>query len=82
MPLIYYLCECGKSKSKFYRLAKDVPAGFSCDCGKNFKKQLSAPSNASKIVIDNGVQAKSVEVDLQVIASNQENSTRDFSEKP
>jgi hypothetical protein len=82
MPLIHYLCECGKFKSKFYRVSKDAPRNFGCECGKEYKKQLSAPSSASKIVVDNGVQAKAVEVDLNIIQSNQENSTKDFREKP
>lgn len=80
MPLIHYLCKCGVGKTKFVRLAKDAPAGFPCDCGLEFKKQLSAPSNSSKITIDNGVQARSVEVDLNVIQSNLDNSTKDFRE--
>lgn len=82
MPLLYYACSCGKNKSKFYRLAKDAPAGFICECGKEYKKQLSAPSSKSVITIDNGVQAKSVEVNLDTIKSNEENSTKDFREKP
>lgn len=81
MPLLSYLCECGKYKSKFYRVSKEAPSKLECECGKELKRQLSAPSNASKIVIDNGFQAKSVEVDLNVIASNEENSTKDFREK-
>jgi len=81
MPLIYYLCTCKKSTSKFYRMAKDAPSGFSCECGSEFKRQLSSPSNASKIVIDNGFQAKAVEVDLNIINSNLENSTKDFREE-
>lgn len=79
MPLIRYICSCNKTASKFYRLAKDAPSGFTCtDCGKEFKKQLSSPSNASKITIDNGAQAKAVEVNLDVINSNLENSLKDF----
>lgn len=81
MPLLYYLCTCGLNASKFYRQAKDAPTAMICICGKEYKKQLSAPSNSSKIIIDNGFQAKAVEVDLAVIASNQENSTKDFREK-
>jgi hypothetical protein len=81
MPLLYYLCSCGKNVSKFYRIAKDAPIGLACVCGAEYKKQLSAPSSKSIITIDNGVQAKSVEVNLATIESNQENSTKDFREK-
>lgn len=81
MPLISYLCKCGKTQSKFFRMSKDALISLPCGCGGEFKKQLSAPSNASKIVVDNGVMAKSVEVDLEIIKSNEENSTKDFREK-
>jgi len=81
MPLIRYLCSCEKSISKFFRSTKDVPGHVPCECGLEMKKQLSAPGNASKITVDNGVQAKSVEIDLNVIQSNLENSTKDFSKK-
>lgn len=81
MPLFYYLCSCKKNQSKFFRQAKEAPGVLPCECGKEYKKQLSAPSNASKLVMDNGVQAKAVEVDLNIIESNIENSTKDFREK-
>ena len=81
MPLIRYLCSCSKNVSKFFRVIKDVPSQIPCECGLEMKKQLSAPGNASKIVVDNGVQAKSVEVDLNVIQSNLENSTKDFTKE-
>jgi hypothetical protein len=45
------------------------------------KKQLSAPSSTSVITVDNGHQAKAVEVNLEVVKSNEENSTKDFREK-
>lgn len=81
MPLIYYACKCGNTKSKFYRLGKDALSVISCDCGAELKKQLSGPSTASKITVDNGYQSKSVEVDLQIIKSIEENSTKEFREK-
>jgi len=82
MPLICYLCSCKKTVSKFYRVAKDALPGIICECGLEMKKQLSAPSNKSVLTIDNGVQAKAVEVNLATIESNLENSSKDFSEKP
>ena len=78
MPLIYYVCKCGKGSSKFFKLAKEAPSTITCDCGLEFKKQLSSPSSASKIVIDNGLMAKAIEIDLDVVKSNEENSTKDF----
>ncbi len=82
MPLFYYLCDCGKNTTKFYRDVKKAPIEFGCVCGKSYKKQLSAASSKSIIVVDNGVQAKAVEINLDTIKSNEENSTKDFREKP
>jgi len=81
MPLISYLCGCGNKASKFHRNAKDAPMEFTCACGSELKKQLSAPSSKSVITVDNGIQAKAVEVNLDTIQSNEENSTKDFREK-
>ncbi len=81
MPLLNYLCPCNKSVSKFWRVVKEAPSRIVCECGLEMKKQLSAPSNSSKVVVDNGVQSKSVEVDLAVVADNEANSIRDFREK-
>lgn len=82
MPLLFYLCDCGRKMSKFHRNAKDAPMGFTCICGDEYKRQLSSPSSKSVITIDNGIQAKSVEVNLETIESNEINSTKDFREKP
>jgi hypothetical protein len=79
MPLISYLCSCKKGTSKFFR--KEAPSSIPCECGLEMKRQLSAPSNKSVLTIDNGVMAKSVEVNLDTIKSNEENSTKDFREK-
>lgn len=81
MPLLHYLCKCGLQLSKFYRNAKEAPIELTCVCGAGYKRQLSAPSSKSVLTIDNGFQAKAVEVNLETIASNEENSTRDFREK-
>jgi hypothetical protein len=82
MPLLHYLCSCGLQVSKFYRNAKEAPVKLICVCGGEYKRQLSAPTNSSKIIVDNGFQAKATEVDLNVVESNIENSVRDFREKP
>ena len=79
MPLISYLCQCGKKQSKFYRMSKDATSYRPCECGLDAKRQLSSPSNASIITVDNGVQSKAVEVNLEVIKSIEQNSTKDFS---
>jgi hypothetical protein len=82
MPLIAYSCECKNVIKKFFRQAKDAPAFFSCEsCGKNMKKLLSAPSSASKIVIDNGVQARAVEITPDIVEINQERANKDYTEE-
>lgn len=58
------------------------PAFFLCiKCGKNAKKILKAPSSTSTIVVDNGVQGRAVEVNLEVVEDIRERSTKDFNKK-
>ena len=82
MPLIHYLCGCKYSTTKFHRKVKDVPTTITCvKCGKEAKKMLSAPSSTSKIVIDNGVQARAVEVNPEIIEINKERSEKNYKEE-
>lgn len=83
MPLINYVCECKHSVSKFYRQAKEAPAVLTCsrpECGKNAKKSLKAPSSVSKIVVDNGVQARAVEINPDIIEINEARANKDYRE--
>lgn len=82
MPLIYYSCECGHSMNKFFRQVQNVPAFFICEkCNNNAKKTLKAPNSTSIIVIDNGVQARKVEVNLEIVEDIKNRSTKDFKDK-
>jgi hypothetical protein len=82
MPLIHYQCECSCSTSKFFRHPKDVPLEVICkECGKNAKKKLKGPSSKSIVVVDNGVQARATEVDLEMVEDIEARSTKDFKEK-
>jgi hypothetical protein len=82
MPLIYYLCSCGWDTSKFFRQPKDATSSIQCyKCDKEAKKQLSAPNSRSIVVVDNGVQARKVEVNLQVVKDIESRSTKDFRNK-
>lgn len=82
MPLIHYLCICDYSATKFFRKAKDAPSSFPCaKCGKEQKKQLSAPSSSSKITVDNGVQSRAVEILPNIIELNEERSSKTYREK-
>lgn len=80
MPLITYKCNCGFSEKKFMRQAKDAPASFVCpQCNTSeLKKQLSSPSSGSKIVVDNGVQARAVEIVPDIIEINKARSEKDY----
>lgn len=82
MPIIAYSCNCGHTAKKFFRQVKDAPASLSCNyCNsENMKKTLSAPSSTSKIVVDNGVQARAVEVNPEIVAINKERSEKDYRE--
>lgn len=64
------------------RQAKDVPASFLCPkCNvSQMKKQLSSPSSGSKIVVDNGVQARAVEIVPDIIETNKARSEKDYRE--
>jgi hypothetical protein len=74
-----YLCECKNTVKKFYRSAKDSPAFFTCDkCQKEMKKVLSSPSTMSKIIVDNGVQARAVEIVPNIVQLNQERASKNY----
>jgi tetraacyldisaccharide-1-P 4'-kinase len=84
MPLIYYTGKCNHSVSKFFRQAKDAPVSIFCpaeDCYHDLKKQLKSPSSASKIVVDNGFQARAVEIDPDIVEINEERSSKDYSKE-
>lgn len=82
MPLIAYKCDCGHIISKFERQAKNAPAFLTCPFCKTetLKKQLSSPSSGSKIVVDNGVQARAVEIVPDIIEINKARSEKDYRE--
>jgi hypothetical protein len=81
MPLIKYLCDCN-TVSKFFRNPKDAPSSIPCEiCGKSKKKQLSSSYVKSIVIVDNGVQARQVEVDLDLVKDIEDRSTKDFKEK-
>jgi len=45
------------------------------------KKMLSAPTSLSKVTVDNGFQAKAVEIIPNIIELNEERSSKDYREK-
>jgi putative FmdB family regulatory protein len=81
MPIIAYACKCGQVDKKFFRDIKTVPKSIECpSCKGELKRQLSAPTTQSKLVIDNGSQARSVEVNPDVIEIFKERANKDYSE--
>lgn len=81
MPLIAYGCNCGHSLKKYTRQAKDAPASILCPkCNTDMKKLLSAPSSSSKITVDNGIQARAIEIMPDIIEINEARSKKDYRE--
>ncbi len=81
MPIFAYKCSDGHVDKKFHRQVSQAPACIVCkECGKESKKILSAPSSGSKIVVDNGVQARAVEIIPNIIELNHEKSKKDYRE--
>lgn len=71
--IIHYLCEsCKETNKKYYRKAKDILSEFECKCGKKMERQLGAPSSNCTQIIDNGLQARQVEVSSQVVEQEKE----------
>lgn len=82
MPMILYACEDGHFSKKFIRHALDALASFPCPvCKKSVIRKLSAPNSASIVIVDNGVQSKAVEVNLDMVEKIRDQSSKDFSQK-
>lgn len=83
MPLIEYKCKnCGLIKNKLVQSkeVKGVSSKETCPkCGAedSLIRQLGGAASASKMVIDNGAMAKSVEVLTNIVEINQERSSKD-----
>lgn len=82
MPMIHYICnECGFSARKIFR-KPPYPSTLICDkCNGSMTKELSAPSSSSKISVDNGVQARRVEISPDIIETNEARSKKDYREE-
>jgi hypothetical protein len=82
MPIIVYSCECKNTVKKFVRSVRNLPASLPCHkCGKELTRTLSAPSNLSKVTVDNGFQARSVEIVPNIIEIMEERSQLNLKEK-
>lgn len=68
MPRINYKCQCGNEKKKFFSTAKKIKNNIECEeCGEEMERTLSGPTQRSKMVVDNGVQAKATELDREIV---------------
>lgn len=80
MPLIRYLCtnsDCNKTTSKLYRAGPDAEKEIVCkECGGKAKRLLSSPASSSKITVDNGIQARAVEIDPNIMEINSERARK------
>lgn len=73
MPRILYTCtDCHKVDAYLLKVGKIVSEQKCSLCGGLSKRTLSAPASTSKISIDNGFQAKAVEITPNIIELNQE----------
>ena len=69
---IRFVCnnpDCNNSIRKFFRQSKDIPPFLDCgECGTGkLERQLGAPNSHSTQIIDNGIQARQVEISNSVV---------------
>lgn len=82
MPLISYPCKCGETAKKYVKSAKDAAAFISCPkCGAEAKKGFGNTSSSHKIIIDNGLMSRRIEVDPNIMEINDERSSVDRTEE-
>lgn len=82
MPLINYLCSCGQSVKKYVKSAKDALPTIVCSkCGLEAKKSFGATSSSHKVTIDNGLMARRLEIDPNIMEINDERSAKDYTEE-
>ena len=75
--LISFECnnpDCDNSITKYYKNAKDISPFLDCGaCGTGkLERMLGAPSSKSTQFLDNGAQARKVEVMSAVVEKEQE----------
>ena len=82
MPIISYSCNCGKVFNKYFKKVDEILPQIICTfCGKEAKKVFGKTSTSHKITIDNGLMARSIDVDPNIMDINEERSSRDYSEE-
>lgn len=81
MPLINYVCGCGESFKKYLKTAKDALTTIKCKCGLEARKSFGTTSSSHKTVIDNGLMARRLEIDPNIMEINDERSAKDYTEE-
>jgi hypothetical protein len=81
MPLINYVCSCGEVQKKYLKSAKDALSTVKCKCGADAKKSFGSTSSSHKTVIDNGLMARRLEIDPEIMTINDERSAKDYTEE-
>ena len=73
MPRILYRCNNCKKVTPFLLDATKITPTKECGfCGSVAKRTLSAPASEFKIEIDNGVNARVVEINPDILKLNEE----------
>lgn len=72
MPMIEFVCnnpDCDNSIEKYYQKVNQIPPFLDCgQCGTGkLERGLGAPTSESTQIIDNGLQARRVEVRSNVV---------------
>ena len=80
--LIHFKCnntDCPNEITKLFKNKKDISSWLDCgECGVGkLERQLSAPSTKSTQMIDNGAQARRVEVMSEVVLKESERLARE-----
>jgi hypothetical protein len=82
MPMIRYTCtdeKCGHTFTKLIRKGPDALPDIECEkCKGKARRTLSSPASASKITVDNGIQARAVEIYPDIEQINREMASKPY----
>ena len=78
MMVDYKCTKCENTCNKYFRKAKDVLDEIECTmCDEPMERQLGAPNTKSTQFVDNGLQARRVEVSSDIIQQEKDKLYRD-----
>jgi hypothetical protein len=76
-----YSCDCGEIQKKYFKTAKDAPPAVKCKCGLESRKTFGAISSSHLTVIDNGISARRLEINPEIMEINDARSAKDYTEE-